>query len=135
MYLFEQLLLILIFLALSLFTFSFPGLGIIRLLKVKLPSLLEEYVLATVVGISVFTLSAYFLAAFHLRFLMWVYPVSGLLLLYVYRKIYLDLKVDITKNLVICFLLVFIVGIFSQVAVNAFSGIFHPDGIYFYSSH
>ncbi len=94
---------------------------------------LEKFTLLSVVGLVVFTLSAYLLAAVNLRFLMWGFPVLGLWSLVKYRKEILAFRPKISHKYF--FLLVFIVGIIGMVAVNAPSGLPGKDGITFYSSH
>ncbi len=120
-----------IFLILALFCFTFSGFLILRKFLNDLDDL-EKFTLSSVFGLVIFTLSAYVLAALHLRFLMWVFPVAGLWTLVKYKK-ELTFKLKITHKII--FLLVFVIGVIGMVAVNAPSGFFYKDGIYFYSSH
>lgn len=131
----QQVFLGLIFLVLSLLIFTIPGWVILKKLKVNLTSFFECYTLSTVLGLSIFTLTAYILAALNLRFLMWSFPVIGVMSSLVFRKQLIKFNFDISKKLVLPFMLVFILGVIGQVAVTAPSGMPYADGIYFYSSH
>lgn len=121
----------LIFLFLTLFCFTFPGFFMLRKFLPDLDDL-EKFTLSSVLGLVIFTLSAYVLAALNFRFLMWIFPVVGLWTLIKYKK-ELTFKLKITHKII--FLLVFVIGIIGMVAVNAPSGFLYKDGVYFYSSH
>src|SRR3989339_1945446 len=127
-----QIVLGLIFLLLALLCFTLPGRLI---LKKNLQDLndIEKFTLYSVFGLVVFTLSAYVLAALHLRSLMWVFPALGLGTFIKYKKEILNFELKIIHKFF--FLLTFIVGIAGMVAVNALSGFPYRDGIYFWSSH
>lgn len=127
-----QILLGLIFLLLSLASFTFVGLPVLRKFNFDFEDL-EKFVLSTVCGIILFTLSAYILAALHLRFLMWVFPIGGILAAIKFRQEIFTFRPKISYKTF--FLTVFIIGVIGQVAVNAPSGFPYKDGIYFYSSH
>ncbi|MCL4415381.1 MAG: hypothetical protein M1365_01575 [Actinobacteria bacterium] len=121
-----------IFLILATACFTLPGFVILKKFLSDLDDL-EKYTIYTIFGLVVFTLSAYILAAVHLRFLMWAFPIAGVWLLVKYKKVFQDVRVKISHKYL--FLLVFIIGIIGMVAVNAPSGFPYQDGIYFYSSH
>ncbi len=129
---FLQIFLGITFLILAAICFTLPGLVILRK---SLPDLddLEKITIASVFGLVIFTLFAYVLAAVHLRFLMWVFPIVGLWTFYKLRKEIFSFRPKITHK--ITFLLVFLIGISGMVAVNAPSGLPYRDGIYFWSSH
>lgn len=127
-----QFLLGLIFLVLAAACFTFPGLLVLHRFKFDLDSL-EKLTIASVLGLVIFTLAAYVLAAVHLRFLMWSLPVVGLWSVVKFRKGIVSFRLKISHK--ILFLTVFIIGIIGMVAVNAPSGFLYKDGIYFWSSH
>lgn len=140
----------LIFFGISVICFTFPGYFLLKKIKLEFDDILEKYTLSTVLGLVVFTLAAYLLAALHLRFLMWVFPVFGVITFLSSSNLiggsinnFIDshfrgndnwwgsFKISHKK----LFILVLVVGIVAQVAVNAPSGIPYKDGIYFWSSH
>ncbi len=120
------------FLILTLLCLVLPGFVVLRKFIPDLDDL-EKFTVASVFGLVIFTLLAYFLAAVHLRFLMWGFPVLGIWSLYKFRGEILSYRPKITHK--IFFLSVFIIGIIGMVAVNAPSGFPYRDGIYFWSSH
>ncbi|MDO8619204.1 MAG: hypothetical protein Q7R49_04660 [Candidatus Daviesbacteria bacterium] len=124
-----------IFLILSIVIFTIPGLAILKKLHILSDLSLERYTVATVLGMTVFTLMAYLLAAIHLRFLMWIFPVMGIGYLIFQRKLLPDLNFDLSKKIILPFILVLTFGMIGQVMVNAPSGLMHSDGVYFYSAH
>lgn len=128
-----QIFLGLVFLFLSLISFTFIGLPILKKIKLDLEDEIEKFILSTVVGLVLFTLSAYVLAAVNLRFLMWIFPIFGILIGIKLRKEIFAFRPKISYKAY--FLAVFIVGVIGQVAVNAPSGLPYKDGIYFWSSH
>lgn len=130
-----QIFLGIVFLILSVILFTTNGFAILRVLKLPHFQFLERYVLSTTIGFSLFTLIAYLFAYLNIRFLMWAFPISGLLILLKFRKAIFSFDFDIPKKFVWIFLTVLVIGMVGQVAVNAPSGWSHPDGIYFYSSH
>lgn len=121
-----------LFLVLSLFCFTFPGFAILRKHISNLDDL-EKFTVVSVSGLVVFTLSAYILAAVHLRFLMWAFPVLGLWSIVKFKKEILSFRPKFSHKII--FLLVLILGVIGMVAVNAPSGFLYKDGIYFWSSH
>lgn len=121
-----------IFLIAVLFSLTLPGYFLLRKYISDFEDL-EKFTLVSVLGLVVFTLSAYVLAAVHLRFLMWGFPVFGIWSLLNFRKEILAFRPKIKH--IYLFLLVFIIGIIGMVAVNAPSGLPGKDGITFYSSH
>ncbi len=121
-----------VFFILAVFSLILPGLFILRKFIPDLDDL-EKFTLVSVFGLSIFTLTAYFLAAFHLRFLMWVFPLIGAWSLYKFRLQILSFKPNIIYKK--AFILVFLIGITGMVAVNAPSGMPYKDGVYFWSSH
>ncbi len=108
------------------------GFLLLRKIKNDLDDL-EKIVLSTVCGMVLFTLTAYFLAFLHLRFLMWLFPILGIILVIKNRKELSKFSIHLKYKLF--FLTVLTVGIIGQVAVNAPSGIPYSEGIYFWSSH
>lgn len=126
-----QVILGLVFLVLALLCFTLPGSLILRKFLPDLDDL-EKFTLYSVFGLVVFTLAAYVLAALHLRFLMWIFPIAGLWSL-VKNKDFLAFRPKISHKAF--FLLTFIIGIVGMLAVNAPSGFPYKDGIYFWSSH
>lgn len=127
-----QILLGLVFLILAFICLTLPCFTILRKFIPDLDGL-EKFTVASVLGLVVFTLAAYVLAAIHLRFLMLLFPIVGLWSLYKLRKGIFSFRPKITHK--IALLLVFLIGIIGMVAVNAPSGFPYKDGIYFYSSH
>lgn len=125
----------LLFLFLSLFVFTLPGYGILKRININFEDLLEKYTVSTTFGFVLFTVFAYFLAAIHLKNLIWLFPIFGLVSGYFYKQGLLDFRINLEKKWVKLFLLVLIIGIIAQVAVNAPSGLKFSDGIYFWSSH
>lgn len=131
-----QIILGVVFLFLSLFVFTYPALYLLRRTSLSLNDFLEEYCLSTVLGICIFTLSAYSLAALNLRFLMWTFPIFGLIIFFKKKfQIFSKSTIFQTAKVKKIFFVVFFIGIIGQVAVNAPSGMFYKDGIYFWSSH
>lgn len=128
-----QILLGVIFLFISLVSFSFVGFLLLKKLKLNLEDGMERFVLSSVLGLVLFTIVAYILAFFNLRFLMWIFPIIGFYVFVTQRKSLKSLFPKITAKRF--FLAVFLIGVIGQVAVNAPSGFPYKDGIYFYSSH
>ncbi len=132
----EQLFLGVLFMVVTLFTFSLPGYLLLQKLRLKNIPLIDQYVLSSVVGIVLFTLSAYILAAFHVRFLMWIFPAIGIFTFYSSRKILRTSLPSLQfKALPFWFYLVMGVGMLGQLAINVPSGLNYGDGVYFWSSH
>lgn len=129
----QQILLGSLFLIASFLCFTLPGFYFLKKDTHGLKDNLDKFVIYSVFGIVVFTLSAYVLADISLRFLMYLFPLLGLWTLFRFRKNFLDLTFKINNKLF--FIVVLLVGIGGQVAVNAPSGFPYKDGIYFYSSH
>lgn len=127
----EQFFLGLLFLILSALCFTLPGFYLLKKIDKDLNNL-DRFVIYTVFGLVLFTLTAYILAVFHLRFLMYIFPFLGIWVTVRFKK-NLSTKFQIKKKLF--FLVVLIIGIIGQVAVNAPSGFNYKDGIYFWSSH
>src|SRR3989344_2633392 len=128
-----QILLGILFLAINFICFTTVGFFILKKFQFIVKDSIEKYTLSTVLGLVIFTLIAYIFAFINLRFLMWTFPIFGLLVLIKFKNEFLQFKLNIhSKNL---FLLVFLIGIFAQVAVNAPSGLPYQEGIYFWSSH
>lgn len=128
----QQIILGLIFLILTGLSFYFTGFLTLGSVKNKLDNL-EKFTLATVLGMVIFTLSAYVLAFLNLRFLMYLFPLGGLFGLFWYRSKIFSTRFNFKHKYF--FLIVFILGIIGQVAVNAPSGLPYKEGIYFWSSH
>lgn len=127
-----QILLGLIFLLLSLLSFTYVGFPILTKSRIDLEGV-EKFVLSSVLGLVLFTLSAYILAALNLRFLMWTFPIIGFYeLIRLRKKVKFGIANLLKKRLL---LIVLILGVAGQVAVNAPSGFPYKEGIYFYSSH
>lgn len=120
------------FLFLAFISLTLPGLVILRKFLPDLDDL-ERFTIASVFGLVIFTLSAYILAAIHLRFLMYIFPIVGVWSLYKFRHEIFSFRPKISHKKI--FLLVLILGIIGMVAVNAPSGFPYRDGIYFWSSH
>lgn len=132
---FLQIVLLPVFLLVSLFIFTFPGIFILKKLHVLPVGSLEKYTLATVSGITAFTFLAYVLAFLHARFLMWLVPVLGMAAFLRYRREILSLNFSDIKKFKVLFLVILVAGVLGQVAVNAPSGLKYLEGIYFWSSH
>ncbi len=94
---------------------------------------LEKITISATLGIVLFTLFAYISAWLHVRFLMYSLPLLGIWNIYKSKSFFLNFKLGIIAKKF--FLLVIIVGIIGQVAVNAPSGLPYKDGIDFWSSH
>ena len=129
----QQIFLGFLFLIISFFCFTLPAFYLFKRIKIDLDDNLDKFVLYSVLGFVLFTLTAYILAALHLRFLMYLFPLLGAWTFYKYREYILNTKFKIENKLF--FYLVFTIGIIGMVAVNAPSGFPYKDGIYFYSSH
>ncbi len=129
---FLQIILGLGFLFLAFICFTLPGFAILRTFVPDLDDL-GKLTIASVFGLVMFTLSAYVLAALHLRFFMWVFPIAGLWSLVRHKKELLVFRPRLSYKSF--FLLIFIVGIIGMVAVNAPSGLPYKEGIVFWSSH
>lgn len=127
-----QIFLGIIFLIFAAVCFSFPGFLLLRKFVSDLDQL-EKFIVASVFGLVIFTLFAYVLAAVHLRFLMWAFPVIGIWSLYKFKREMLSFRLNVLHKKV--FLLSLVLGIIGMVAVNAPSGLPYKDGIYFWSSH
>lgn len=123
---------IVVFLIICLFVIIIPGFALVNKLLLNLDAL-EKFTLSATVGLVIFTLAAYMLAAVNLRFLMYIFPLAGGFFLFKYKCQLLNFKPELKNKNV--FLLVFLLGIIAQVAVNAPSGIRYADGVYFWSSH
>lgn len=132
MYIVQQLLLLTIFLTLSIICFIPFGFLLTKKIKDDLDGF-DKFVLATVLGLVLFTLVAYLFAFLHVRFLMWLFPILGVVIGFKLRTQFLNIKFSLKNKLF--FIVVFIFGVLGQVAVNAPSGMFDKDGVYFYSSH
>lgn len=130
-----QFLLLSFFLVISLITFTLPSYKILRLINYRPKGFLEDFTIASIFGITFFTISAYVLSFLHLRSVLWIIPVVGVLVLIkALRSIdfgFLKEKILVNKFI----LLIFFIGIIFQVAVNAPSGMEYDGGIYFFSSH
>ena len=122
-----------LFLLLTLITLTFPGFLILKKIRFEMDNILEKYVVSTTLGLVIFTLSAYILAGLHLRFVMFMFPILGLLTFWKFRKEIIKGKINISNKTLLFTILV--IGIIFQVAVNAPSGISFSEGIYFWSSH
>ncbi len=130
-----QFLLLFLFLTVSLISFTLPSYVILRLINYRSRGFLEDFTIASIFGIAFFTISAYVLTFLYLKFLIWLIPVLGLLVLIKsLNKLDFELLRGWIKNNKFFFTLL-ILGIIFQVAVNAPSGMKYEDGIYFYSSH
>lgn len=127
-----QILLGVLFLISALFSLTLPGFYILKKIIKDLDDL-EKFTLSSVSGLVIFTLSAYILAALNLRFLMWLFPLAGILIFLKYKTEILSFKLQLAQKLI--FLIVVIVGVAGMTAVNAPSGFLGKEGITFYSSH
>lgn len=130
---FFQIILAILFLFVSTIVFTLPAYYILGRRKSPLNDNLDKFVVFTVFGLVFFTLSAYLLAAVHLRFLMYAFPLFGFYIAVKSGKNLSQAKFKISNKLF--FPVVLVIGIIGQVAVNAFSGFPYQEGIYFYSSH
>lgn len=132
---FLQIVLLPVFLLISLVIFTFPGFFLLKRLNVLPEGTLEKYTIASVVGIAAVTFLAYVLASLHARFLMWLIPILGIVIFLRYKKEVLSFNFSDIKKIKVLFLVILILGIVGQVAVNAPSGFKYSEGIYFWSSH
>ena len=139
MIIFQQIFLGALFIIVSLLCLSLPVYFFLKN-KFNLEDGLERFVLYSVFGMVIFTLSSYILAVLNLKFLMYLFPLLGVWTLIKFRRNILPLRLTVKHKLF--FLTVLIIGIIGQVAVNAPSGFPYKqslsDGkedIYFYSSH
>lgn len=126
-----QILLGILFLAVSFISFVIPFYPLVKKLDKNLDDL-EKLTISAVLGIVLFTLFAYIFAWLHIRFLMFAFPIAGFISLYRERKELLRFKLEVNKKL---FLPILILGILGMVLVNAPSGFPYKDGVYFWSSH
>lgn len=131
----QQTLLLILFLFVSLFFFTFPGFGIIRILKIKLPGRLDLYALSTVLGISSFTLLTYLASFLHTRDLIWVFVFFGVIIVIKNISHLPAVFTEIFKKNNSFFILVLIIGVLGMVSVNAASGLKYSQGILFWSAH
>lgn len=118
---------VLIFICLTL-----PGFLLLKKIQLISDDKLKDLTIASVLGLVIFTLAAYILASVHLRFLMYIFPILGIWTAVYLKRDFLKLKFKIHYRSL--FLLVLILGILGQVAINAPSGFPYQDGIYFWSS-
>lgn len=128
----QQILLGTIFLIVTVICFTMPGLIMLGKFKVEGDDL-EKLTVASVLGLVIFTLTAYILAALNLRFLIWIFPIFGIWSFWKLKSYFLRINFKLKYGLF--FLAVLIIGILGQVAVNAPSGFLYQDGLYFWSSH
>lgn len=129
----QQLLLGIIFLITAVCCFTLPPFYLLKRASLNLKDDLDKYVLYTVFGLAFFTLAAYILSAMHLRFMMYIFPILGIWGAFKFRKKILETKFNINHKSF--FLIVLIIGIIGQVAINAPSGYLYENGINFWSSH
>lgn len=141
MILLEQILLAIAFLLTFFITIVLPGFFLLNKIKANLDDL-EKITLSAVLGFALFTIFAYVLSWLHLRFLMYLFPVLGILFLFKFRRDLLNLKFNISFKTF--FWTVLVIGMIGQVAVNVPSGFPYKqslpadagkEGIYFWSSH
>ena len=128
----SQIILGIIFLTLTLLVFTSPAIFFLKRFNLKIEDGLERFTLSTVIGIVIFTLTAYMLAALHLRFLMYIFPFLGF---WYFKKTkeFNNFRLSVSRKFI--FTTVFLIGVIGQVAVNAPSGLPYKDGIYFWSAH
>ena len=86
-----ELLLGIIFLIICFISFVIPFYLVVKKFDNTLDDL-EKVTISAVLGLVVFTLFAYFFAAVHLRFLMYAFPLLGLISLIKLRKDFLRFK-------------------------------------------
>lgn len=122
-----------LFLFLSLLCFSLWPLALFKKTNIFGDDNLEKFVIISVFGLVLFTLAAYLLAFLNLRFLMWIFPVTGSFMLIKMHSKMPNFILNISHKFL--FLAILIIGVIGQVAVNAPSGLPYQEGIYFYSSH
>ena len=128
----QQIILGIIFIVVTAICFTMPALVVLKKLKVDWDDL-EKLTVASVLGLVIFTLVAYLLAALNLRILMWVFPILGVWSFWKLKSYFLIINLRLKYGLF--FLAILIIGIIGQVAVNVPSGFFYQDGLYFWSSH
>ncbi len=133
-YILNQIVFGILFLSLTILALTLPGYLFLKQLKLQLTGLIERYTVSTTIGLVLFTVSAYILAAAHMRFLMYLFPLTGLVVFIRNRQSLFAFK-TFSKKIGILFFLVLTVGVVGQVAVNAPSGIPYAEGLYFWSSH
>ncbi len=129
--LFQFLYLILFFVAIFI-GITLPGFLLLKKIKLAYNDKLKDLTIASCLGLVIFTLAAYILAAVHLRFLMYIFFILGTWAAISMREDLLKIRFNIHYKKF--FLIVLILGILGQVAINAPSGFPYQDGIYFWSS-
>ena len=131
----KTLVMLILFLLVSLITFTAPGFGLIKIFRIKLHDSIEKYTLSTILGIAIFTLVSYILVIFHVRFLLWIIPALGLIsLLKNFKSIFQEDKLHFKKSDLTYFLLILFFGIITQVAINAPSGFNFGGNLLFWSA-
>lgn len=128
----EQLILGIIFLITSALSLVTPFYVLVKKSDKTLDNL-EVFTVSAVLGLVIFTLSAYILAAVHLRFLIYLFPFIGILCFIKFHQVFLNIQLGVKNK--ILFLSVFIIGAIGMILVNAPSGLPYQEGIYFWSSH
>lgn len=131
----QQLFLLIAFLIVSLFLFTFPGIGIIRLLKIKFPGFIDKYVISTAFGFCLFTLIVYLLSFLHIRNLVWIFILLGVLEVIKNIFCYPQLLKKIKQKIFSKFSLILLIGCIGMVSVNGASGLNYPGGLLFWSAH
>jgi len=131
----KELILLILFLLISLITFTGPGFGLLKLFKVKFHDTVEKYTLSTIFGIAIFTLTSYIVVILRVRSLLWIIPVFGLFLIIKnFKTIFLEDKIHFIRANLTYFLLIIFLGIVTQVAINAPSGFNFGGNLLFWSA-
>lgn len=131
----QQIIILTLFLFASVILFTFPGFGIIKVLKIKVTERLALYTLSTVLGLTVFTLVIYALSLLHLKNLILLLMLFGVIA--AIKSIpEISLVVNSLKEKLFSLLtLVLILGVLFMTSINAVSGLKFPGGIMFWSAH
>ncbi len=132
---FQQILLLMLFLLTTFFLFTFPGLGMLKLLKIKLPGRLDLYVLSTILGLCSFTLVTYISSWLHIRNFIWSFILLGFFVAVKHRRQILSVLAKIKEKFFSLFTLILITGTLGMVSINAASGLNYPQGTLFWSAH
>jgi hypothetical protein len=120
----------LLFILLSFYCFTVPGIYFLRLGKINF-SLLEELTLGSILGFVVFTLFSYIFFILHASFLIFVLVlIADFLFLRKFRVNKL-----IYKKSLFLIILIFILGILGQLAITAPSGTKINNDLIFYSAN
>ena len=131
----QQIILLTVFLIASIFLFTYPGLGILKLLKIRFPGRLDLYAISTILGLCSFTLVTYILSLLHIRNFIWAVILLGFFIAIKHREQIRPALTKIKEKFFSLLTLIFITGILATASINAASGLTYSQGLLFWSAH